>query len=107
MKRKYLDRIEVYISTATDDGAGGNTITESKLGDSWCNITSIKRDKLVAYGLDIPAQAIRIMTRYRSDLDYFQNSLFFKYKGKDWIPTSITEIDLDGEELDILATAIQ
>lgn len=107
MKRKYLDRVEVWRRDQDADDFGGFLITPTKLGDSWCNITTVSRDKMVAYGLEIPQQAIRIKTRTRSDLDYFVQGVFIKYKSKDWYINSITEINLDGEELDIIATTMQ
>lgn len=107
MKRKYLNRVEVWRNDAEDDTVGGNNLDPIKISDSWANVKSINRDKLTSYGLDIAVQAVRIRTRHRSDLDYFTLGLFFKYKGKDWIPNSIHDVDLEGEELDIIATAVQ
>lgn len=106
MKRKYLNRIEVWVNNADLDSVGGENVSPIKLSDSWCNINTIRRDKLVAFGLDIPTQAISIKTRFRNDLDYFQDGLFFKYKGKDWIVNSIHNVDLEDENIDIVATAI-
>ena len=105
MRKKYLDRIEVWLRGTVDDGAGGFDLDDTKLSDSWCNITTVRRDKLIDYGLDVSNQAIEIRLRYRDDLDYFQESVFFKYKGKDWIINAIDEINLDGRELSILASS--
>ena len=107
MKRKYLNRIEVWLNGADLDDVGGENVDPVKISDSWCNITTIRREKLVSFGLDIPTQAINIRTRFRNDLDYFQDGLFFKYKTKDWIVNSIHNIGLDDEDIDIIATAIQ
>jgi len=107
LKRKYLNRIEVWLNSDSDDLSGGLLTEPSKVNDSWCNVKTVNRSNLTAYGLDIAVQAIRIRTRHRNDLDYFQEGLFFKYKQKDWMVNSIHDVDLDGEELDIIATAIQ
>ena len=106
MRRKYLNKVEVWLNTALDDTAGGNLVDPSLIDSSWCNIKTLPTDKLTAYGLDIAQQAVTIKTRYRSDLDYFQEGLFFKYKSIDWIPSRIYNKDLLDEEITIIATAI-
>ena len=106
MRRKYIHRIQVWVSDPTDDGFGGSTITPAQLGSSWCNIKTLTSEKLIAYGLDITKQAITIKTRWRSDLDYFRDGLYFKYKNADYMPTSITEKDLESEEITIIAERI-
>ena len=107
MRRKYLNKVEVWLNVSISDNFGGSTLSQTQLGTSWCNISTINRDKLVSYGLDIAQEAITIKTRYRADLDYFQNGLFFKYKGKDWIINSIEDKNLDNEQVQITATAVQ
>ena len=107
MKRKYLDRIEVWLRQPQDDGFGGNLSDDVKLTDSWCNIRTLRRDKLVSYGLDVSQQAIEIKLRYRDDLDYFREGIFFRYRCKNWGVSAIEEKDLDGREIVILAVAEQ
>ena len=106
MRRKYLNKVEVWSNGALDDTVGGNLVTPTQLGSSWCNIRTLPTDKLTAYGLDITQQAITIKTRWRSDLDYFQEGLFLKYDSLDWIPTRVYNKDLLNEEITIIATAI-
>ena len=55
------------------------------------------------YGLNIDQQAIEVRLRHRSDLDYFQDDIFFKYKGGEWAIKAIENIGLEDEELSILA----
>lgn len=107
MKRKYLDRIEVWQRDQDADDFGGYLVAPTKLGDSWANIKTVPRDKVVAYGLDLPSQAIRVKLRKRNDIDYFAEGIYIVYKGKNWYINSLTEVDLDGEELDILAVTMQ
>lgn len=107
MKRRYLDRIEVWQRNQLDDTVGGNAVTPVKLSDSWANVKTLSREKVIAYGLDLPAQAIRVKVRKRNDLDYFEEGIFIKYKSKDWHISSIMEVDLDGEELDMVAVTMQ
>ena len=101
--RKYINRLEVWQRTAINDGYGGNTQGETKLGDSWANITSLSIKNLTDYGLDIDKKAITIKLRYRTDIDYTATSIFFKYKGIEWIPETITDTNLEGVEITILA----
>jgi len=104
LRRKYLNKVEVWLNGVVSDNFGGNILSPSQLGSSWCNISTINRDKLVAYGLDIAQEAITIKTRYRSDIDYFQNGLFFIYEGREWHPNTITEKDINKEEIIIIAS---
>ena len=105
MKRKYLNSIEVWQSVETDDTAGGLEGTESKVTDSWCNIKTLPRPKRTQYGLDDAVQAIQVRTRYRNDLDYFDQALFFKYKGRDWHFTDVMNEGLEDEEITIIAVS--
>lgn len=102
--RKYLKRIEVWQNQATDDTFGGNLVTEVKLSDSWCNIKSVPVNKYVDFGLDTADQSIMMETRWRNDLDYMQEGVFFKYMGKDWFPTRLYDMDLENEKIVIIAT---
>lgn len=103
MRRKYLHRAEVWQNGVTSDGYGGNINNPTQLGSSWCNITTVPTNKMVDYGLDITKQGITIKTRYRDDLDYLQEGIFFKYKGYDWIPVRLYDLDLLNEEITIIA----
>ena len=107
MRRKYKYTIEVWSRSSVDDTAGGQTVTDTKLGDSWCNIESIPTPNLTDYGLSVPQRGIIIRLRERNDIDYFDQDIFFVYKGLKWVITQITDLDLEGEELEILATSEQ
>tara|TARA_R110002167_G_scaffold284737_2_gene489911 strand:+ start:31841 stop:32164 length:324 start_codon:yes stop_codon:yes gene_type:complete len=101
--RKYINRVEVWQNTATADNYGGNTVTPTQLGSSWANVTTIAIDKMLNYGLDTAKQAITIKTRSRSDINYFAEGIFFKYKGIEWYPTNISNKDFIDEEITIIA----
>lgn len=105
MRRKYKKRIEVWTREAQYDGVAGNTVVDTKLSDSWCNLESVPLNKLTQYGLNINQQAIRITLRYRNDLDYFDTDIFFKYNNKEWVIDAIRDNDQELEELTIIATA--
>lgn len=104
MRRKYKDRVEFWGSTATADGYGGRTHVDALISASWANVTTIPTQKLTQVGLDVEQLGILVKVRTRSDIDYHQQGLFIKYKSKTFTITSITEVDLDGRELEIIAT---
>ena len=81
MRRKYKYQIEVWSRGEVPDGSGGQTVADTKLADSWCNVTSVPIPKLIDYGLNNTQRAITIELRERNDLDYFDTYIFFVYKG--------------------------
>lgn len=101
--RKFLNRISVYRHIPTADGYGGNTLTESSLGASWCSVEPLSGSKQVAFGLDITKQTIRLKMRYRADLDYSQTGILFKWKNRNWQPVSFRDADAFGREVEIIA----
>lgn len=105
MKRKYLNRITVKQSVNSDDGYGGNKLLETNLGKSWCNINTIRTPKLVAYGLDITSKSIEIKLRYRADINYDDEGIYFTYKNYNYMPISIVQEGLQENEFTIIATA--
>ena len=102
--RKYLNRIEVWQNQTADDTFAGTVVNEVKLSDSWCSIKSVPVNKYTEFGLDTVDQSIMIKLRWRSDLDYSQEGVFFKYKSKNWYPTRVTNNDLEDEEIMIKAS---
>lgn len=104
-RRRFKKRIEVWRTDYVDDNSGGKLATDVKVSDSWCNIESVPLEKLTLYGLNENQQTIRIRLRYRSDLDYFDGDIFFRYNNQDWRPSAIRDNDLELEELTIIATA--
>ncbi|AGO48422.1 phage head-tail joining protein [Cellulophaga phage phi10:1] len=105
--RKYLNKIGVYVRTEKEDGFGGSIHTEPVLiGSSWCNITTLSPQKIVDLGLSDFRNAIQINLRKRNDLDYYQDDLYFKYNEIDYMIQSILEVNLNGYEIQIVATSI-
>jgi head-tail adaptor len=102
--RNYKDRVEVWQSSPNPDGFGGNTLTLTKLGESWAGVVTLNEDKLIRFGLDIGQFSVILKLRYRADIDYHEEGIYFVYKGKKLIPNQITEIDMDGREFRIIAT---
>ena len=103
--RRYSKRIAVWQYTANPNGYGGNTTTDTFLSNVWCEVRTIPIDKLTFFGLDTDQTYIRIFLRKNSDINYEADNIFFKYGSKTYTVNSVTEKDLDGVELEILATA--
>ena len=102
--RRYSKRVEVYNYIANSDGAGGNTRSESKIGDAWAEIRTISADKLDDFGLNENEYAIRLFTRSRSDIDLKGDNVFFKYQGRDWEPFIVIDKDLEGKEIEFVCS---
>lgn len=104
MRRKYINKVEVWVNAVIDDGFSGSINDPVIVSSSWCNVSTVPSDKITNYGLDIGTEVISIKTRWRSYLDYFTDGLFFKYKGYNWMPTRIFNKDLVNEEITIIAS---
>jgi head-tail adaptor len=103
LRRKYINKVEVWQKSSVSDGFGGNTQSESKLSDSWAKIKTVPTDKITSYGLDTENKTVIINLRHRGDLDYNQEGIFFKYKGLTFIPLRIEQKDMQEEEFEIIA----
>jgi len=66
LRRRYVNRIEVWQSSETTDSYGGNIVENEQIASSWCKVTTIPQDKYTQYGLDTASNAINIELRYRS-----------------------------------------
>lgn len=103
--RKYLDRIEIWQYGATADGYGGNLVSDAQLGSSWAKVKTIPANKLTDLGLDLTQTTIKVNLRYRADIDFGLSNLFIKYKSREFTVQSVTEVDLNGREFEIIAAA--
>lgn len=103
--RRYSKRVQVWSYIANPDGFGGNTTSDTLEGTVWAEIRTIPLDKLNEFGLDQNQKNIRIFVRKNADIDYHQSNLFVKFGGIDYTITQVTEIDLDGVEFELLASA--
>lgn len=103
ISRKYTKRVEIYGTTEIYDGFAGSTVSTALLGSSWCHIKTVSRDRYVNLGLQSEQQAIEVYLRHRNDLDYMQDGIFLKYNGKEWVISSLTDMDLEGVEIRLMA----
>ena len=103
--RRYSSRIEVYDYIANPDGAGGNTRQETKIGDAWAEVQTIRADKLYDFGLNENEQAARFYLRYRTDIDLMADNVFFKYRGTDWEPVAVINDSLENKEIEFICSS--
>lgn len=104
--RKYINRIDVYQVSAVSDGFGGNILSEPVLiGSSWCNIKTLRAERVTDLGLSENDLIIEVNLRYRDDLNYTTKNMFFRYRGVDYNLLRIEHINLDRLELKILAAS--
>lgn len=82
---RYNKRIEIWsFGVPTDNGFGGQTATDSKVGDSWCTIKTYEAGKyrdLESYGVIDPSQSLLITLRKRNDIDFEPSKYYIKYEG--------------------------
>ncbi len=99
--------MEVWQKQQVDDTFGGFTVAETKLSDSWADIKSVPMNKYTEYGLDTSNQSIRVKLRWRNDVDYMEEGIFFKYRSKSWTPIRLYDLDLDRDEIIVIATMVK
>lgn len=104
--RKYINRVEVYENTYTDDGYGGQVLdTPNLLGSSWCNVKTLRAERVADLGLSENNVVIELNLRYRDDLEYNTRNMFFRYKGLDFNALRIEPIDIENYEIKIIAVS--
>ena len=107
MRRKYLHRIDVYKNIPTLDGFGGNNSTPVGLGNSWANIETLSTTKLNLAGLDINKETVRISMRYRDDIEYRDEQVYFVYKEMVFQPLGVANVDIFNRKVEVNAVNIK
>lgn len=104
--RKYNKRIEIYQTTSVNDGFGGKSIAETKIGTSWANITTLDRaNRTTEDGTTDSFKSIIVRTRKRNDLKYNIGNIFIKYRGVKYvIQQQPINIGFQDREIEFLAT---
>lgn len=106
--RKYTKRIDFYQVTETADGYGGYTVSEELITSSWCNIkTPSNTQRLTDIGITDVLNTIVITLRYRNDINYNAINQFIKYNGLKYVIKGVVNKDLEGVEVEIIATREQ
>lgn len=106
--RSFNKRIGVYKTTVTADGYGGNTVTESYVGESWCDIRTVANSsryvgRLTDLGINEPLDAIIINMRYRNDIDINYQTYYFVYNGYKYVIQALTNIDFQNKFMEVIA----
>ncbi|HUS89824.1 MAG TPA: head-tail adaptor protein [Desulfosporosinus sp.] len=102
--RRYSRRIEIWSYIANDDSFGGYTTSDSKVADAWADVTTIDRDKLTQYGLDVAQNGIQVYMRKDSSIDMTAPNMFIKIGANEYTINSVGDTDLDGLEIEITAS---
>ena len=103
--RRYSHRIEVYDYIANPDGLGGNTRQETKIGDAWAYVETLRADKLDDFGLNENEQGAKFFLRFREDIDLLADNVFFKYKSADWEPIAVINNSLMNKEIEFICSS--
>ena len=107
--RKYTKRIGIYTTTLVADGYGGNTVTESYVGESWCMIrtaasSSKYAGRLTDLGITEPVDTIMVTMRHRNDITINPSVYYLVYNGYKYVIQAITNVDLLNNDMEIIAT---
>ncbi len=106
ISRKYSKRVQIWESAEADDTYGGNVIDntlDTLLASSWAYIKTIRPEKLIAMGITDYTHAIEVKLRYRYDLDYEQEGIYFKYNDNTYIFNTVLPVDYERAEVTVIA----
>ena len=102
--RGYSKQIEVWQTTPSDDGFGGDGVTASLLGKSWCDIkTPNKNYRTTAEGITDTNNIFILTLRKRNDLVYNSDNMYFVYKTVKYVISS-EPVNVGFEDRDIEIT---
>ena len=102
--RGYSKQIEVWQTTPSDDGFGGDGVTSSLLGKSWCSIkTPNKNYRTTAEGITDTNNIFILTPRKRNDLVYNSDNMYFVYKSVKYVISS-EPVNVGFEDRDIEIT---
>ena len=100
--RRYKHRIAVYQQEASDDGYGGQVLTDTFLANAWADIVTIRVDKVADYGLNYGQEAIKVFVRKHGQIDWRSGLLTIEYQGKVWTVQTVTQTNLWQGEYEIV-----
>lgn len=97
MKGRKLDRrIEVWVSGETDDGFGGNALTETLQFTTWARIEEVGSPKrYLDMGLADLENSVEVWIRRRPSLDTGADNIFFKYQDNRYTVQHTTDKSLN------------
>jgi hypothetical protein len=105
--RGYSRQIEVWQTTSTSDGFGGDGVTTALLGKSWCNIkTPSKGYRTTAEGITETNNILILTLRKRNDLVYNSENMFFVYNTVKYVISSEpVNVGFEDRDIEIIITS--
>lgn len=95
-------RIEIWATTAVDDGYGGTTPVQTKLTTTWAKVQTAKGAKYTAIGLQELKNPIIVNVRYNPNRE-LSEGMFIVYRGNKYIIQNIEHKDFDHRNVELLA----
>lgn len=106
--RKYNRIIEIWQTSVVSDEYGGSTVSDTFITKSWCSIKTPKdASRLTDIGITDALNSIVVNLRHRNDIMYNVVNQYIKYNGCKYILKSVSDIDLNGIDITIIATKEQ
>ena len=104
--RKYVHRIDICQNTYISDGYGGKKLGDAtQIGSSWCNVKTLRAERITNLGLADNDVVIEVNLRYRDDINYNNRDIYFRYKGIDFNILRIEPINIEKYEIKITAAS--
>ena len=84
--RKLSKRIEIWQTSNSPDGFGGNTVVETLITSSWAEVITLNNtNRSTDIGVTSATNTIKIKLRKRNDITYNGINQFIKYRGYKYI----------------------
>ena len=110
--RKYQKRVQIYQVVSVADGYGGNLVEDTLITESWAEIKTVSNNsryvgRLTDLGITDPQSAIIVTMRQRNDITYNAVNQFLMYRGEKYIIQNLTNVNLQDNEIEIIAVKEQ
>lgn len=84
--RKYNKKVEVWQTSKVSDGFGGSTIANTKIADTWCDITTLNSlSRSTEFGIIDTSDTLILKLRKRNDLTYNSKIHYFVYRDEKYL----------------------
>lgn len=84
--RKYNKKVELWQTSLVSDGFGGSGVSPNLLKSIWCKFITLDRiSRSTDLGLTETTNTLIIQLRKRSDFDFNSETMFFKYRGDNYM----------------------
>ena len=105
--RGYSKQIEVWQTTPSDDSFGGDGVTATLLGKSWCSIkTPNKSYRTTAEGITETNNSFILKLRKRKDLVYNSENMYFVFRTVKYVISSEPiNVGFEDRDIEIIITS--